>query len=79
MRVPATVSLIAYANDFSEFGPKAGCDQVPLSVVNWTYPNADAGANSASFAQSFKAGCTGGRAALTTINGGTPVDGASPG
>ena len=80
LRVPATASLIAYANDFSEyFGPKAGCDQVPLSVVNWTYPNADAGANSASFAQSFKASCTGGRAALTTINGGTPAVNASLG
>ncbi|HEX2743891.1 MAG TPA: hypothetical protein VHN16_05740 [Streptosporangiaceae bacterium] len=77
LRVPATASLIAYANDFSEyFGPKADCDQVPLSVVNWTYPNADAGANSTSFAQSLKASCTGGRA---TINGGTPAVNASLG
>ena len=80
LRVPATANLIAYANDFSEyFGPKVGCDQVPLSVVNWTYPTADAGADSTSFAQSLKASCTGGGATLTTINGGTPVVNASLG
>ena len=74
LRVPASAILISYANDFSEyFGPRVGCDQVPVSVVNWTYPTTNNGVHSSSFAQLTKASCTGGTAALTTISGGIPV------
>jgi hypothetical protein len=74
LRVPSNASLISYANDFSEyFGPRVGCDQVPVSVVNWAYPTANNGAEKTSFAQSLKASCTGGGYRLTTISGGGPV------
>jgi hypothetical protein len=74
LRVPASASTVAYANDFVEyFGPKMTCDTVPLSLANWSYPTylGMVTDGSASFNSSLKASCTGGTASWVTLGDGT--------
>jgi hypothetical protein len=74
LRVPATATHIAFANNFSEyFGPRVTCDKVPVAVVSWANPTGNDGAVSSTMRESTKASCTGGSARLTTLADGTPA------